>query len=228
MSTKQKEPQTEANAIEQLNSHLTEAGRKVADNKKILYWCVGIILVIAVFVVSYLFIYRNPRLQKSAEAYDKVELKAMGNDSIAAAEYKKVADQYGSAAGGNLAALSAAEAYYNLGKWEQAVKYLDKFDSADPVLQANKLVLEGDCYVNLKKYDQALAAYAKAITESDGNPQITPRVLFKEANVYDAQKKYDKALECYTRIVAEYPEFQPGNGTPVEAYVEREKARLGK
>ena len=60
------------------------------------------------------------------------------------------------------------------------------------------------------------------------NEQIVPRVLLKEANIYDEQKKYDKALECYEKITKEYPAFQPGNGATIEAYAEREKARLGK
>lgn len=225
-SDKQQKRQDET-SIDQLNSHLTSAGEKLANNKKIIFWAIGAILVVACFVLSYFFIYRNPRLNKSFEAYNQVEITAMGNDSIAAQEYKKVADKYSNAAG-NLAALSAGEALYNEGKYEEAVKYLDKFSSSDDVLDANATILKGDCYVNLKNYDKALDCYSKALKKAEGNSQIAPRVLLKEANVYDAQKKYDKALECYNTIKTEYPNFQLGNGLPVDAYIERENARLGK
>lgn len=141
--------------IDRLNSHLTEAGTTVANNKKYIFWGIGAILVVAVFAMSYLFIYRNPRVQKSYEAYNKVEINAMGNDSVAAAQYKEVADKFKGSAAGNLAALSAGEALYNVGKYEEAAKYLDRFDSDDEILNANALVLTGDCYVNLKKYDEA-------------------------------------------------------------------------
>lgn len=222
-----KKKEHDGNAIDNLNSSLTEAGRKVADNKKVIFWAVGIILLIGVFILSYIFIYRNPRLNKSFEAYNKVELKAMGNDTIAAKEYAAVADNNGGTPAGELAALSAAESFYNIGKYAEAVKYLEDFDSDDELLQANAKVLLGDCYVNLKKYDDALAAFDKAVKEAKGNPQIAPRVLMKKAVVYDEQKKYDKALECYETIRTDFPQFMAGN-VEIDAYIEREKARLGK
>lgn len=218
---------TEENAIDNLNAHLTSAGEKVANNKKYLLWGVAVILLIGAFCAGYFWIYRNPRLNKSYEAYAKVEMEA-ANDTIAAESYKKVADNYSGTPGANLAALAAAERLYDLGKYDEAVKYLEKFDADDDVIMANALVLTGDCYVNLKKYDNAIASFQQAVREAAGNEQIVPRVLIKEANVYDAQKKYDKALECYTQIKNEFPEFVPGNGLSIDAFIERENARLGK
>jgi tetratricopeptide repeat protein len=215
------------NAIDRVNTHLTEAGSKIANNKKIIFWGVGAILVVACFTLSYLFIYRAPHLQKSYEAYNRVEINAI-NDSVAAVQYKEVADKYKGDPAGNLAALSAGEAFYNQGKYQEAVEYLKRFSSDDDVLDANAMVLTGDCYVNLKKYDDALECYNKAVRKADGNPQIVPRTLLKEANVYDAQKKYDKALECYTTIKKDFPEFRLGNGIDIDAYIARENARLGK
>ena len=49
----------EANAIEKINDNLSSATEKIANNKKVIYWIIGGILVIAVFIVSYLYIYRN-------------------------------------------------------------------------------------------------------------------------------------------------------------------------
>ena len=89
-------------------------------------------------------------------------------------------------------------------------------------------MLTGDCYVNLKQYDKAISCYDKAISKADNNSQIVPRVLLKEANVYDAQKNYQKALECYQKIAKDFPQFQLGNGMTIDAYIERENARLGK
>ncbi len=214
-------------AIDKVNTHLTEAGDKIANNKKIIFWGVGAILVVACFTLSYLFIYRAPHLQKSYEAYNRVEINAI-NDSVAAAQYKEVADKYKGDAAGNLAALSAGEALYNQGKYQEAAEYLKRFSSKDAVLDANAMVLTGDCYVNLKKYDEALECYQKAVRKADGNSQIVPRTLLKEANVYDEQKKFDKALECYTTIKNDFPEFRLGNGLEIDAYIARENARLGK
>ena len=115
-----------------------------------------------------------------------------------------------------------------MGKYDEAVKYLKKFKTGDDVLMANAQILLGDCYVNLKKYDDAISAFKKACNTADDNVQIEPRALLKMANVYDAQKKYDKALDCYEEILEDYPNFTLGNGLTIEAYAERERARLGK
>ncbi|MDE5874695.1 MAG: tetratricopeptide repeat protein [Muribaculaceae bacterium] len=220
--------QQDENAIDKMNSQLTAAGDKIANNKKYIFWGVGAILIAGVFALSYIFIFRNPRLNDAYEAYNKVELNAMGNDSIAAEQYKAVADKYKGNDAGKLAALSAGETLYNLGKYQEAADYLKRFSSSDDVLEANALALTGDCYVNLKKYDEALSYFDKSIKKADKNPQIVPRVLLKEANVYDEQKKYDKALDCYTQIKNDYPDFMPGNGLDIDAYIARENARLGK
>ncbi|MDE5975293.1 MAG: tetratricopeptide repeat protein [Muribaculaceae bacterium] len=220
--------QQDENAIDKMNSQLTAAGDKIANNKKYIFWGVGAILIAGVFALSYIFIFRTPRLNDAYEAYNKVELNAMGNDSIAAEQYKAVADKYKGNDAGKLAALSAGETLYNLGKYQEAADYLKRFSSSDDVLEANALALTGDCYVNLKKYDEALSYFDKSIKKADKNPQIVPRVLLKEANVYDEQKKYDKALDCYTQIKNDYPEFMPGNGLDIDAYIARENARLGK
>lgn len=218
----------EETTIEKLNSNLTSASEKISDNRKAIFWAIGGLAVVAAFVLSYFFIYRNPKVNRAFEAYNQVEISAAGNDSVAAAEYKKTAEKYSGTTAAELASLSAAEHYYNLGKYKEAVECLDDFSTSEDVLEANALVLKGDCYVNLKKYDDAIGCYDKAVKTAGTNIQIVPRVLLKKANIYDAQKKYDKALECYETISKDYPTFQPGNGVGIEAYIEREKARLGK
>lgn len=215
-------------AIEKLNSNLTGASERIAQNKKAVFLTLGITVLIAAIVLCYVFFFRNPKVNRAFEAYNQVEISAAGNDSVAAVEYKKVGDKYSGTDAGKLAYLSAAESLYNTGKYKEAIECLDKFSSSEAVLESNALVLKGDCYVNLKKYDDALGCYDKAVKKAGVNEQIVPRVLLKEANIYDEQKKYDKALECYEKISKEYPMFTPGNGVTIEAYAEREKARLGK
>ena len=220
-----KDRHQEETAIDRMNSHLTDAGSKVAQNKKIIFIAAGVILIVAAFVLSYLFIYKNPHVEKAFEAYNGIETQAL-NDSVAAEQYMEVADRYKGDAAGKLAALSAGEALYNQGKYEEAAEYLKKFSSKDDVLEANALVLTGDCYVNLQNYDEAIKYYQKAVRKADNNPQIVPRVLLKEANVYDAQGNFGKALECYQEIKNNFPEFQLGNGIEMDAYIAREIARM--
>lgn len=212
--------------IENINNRLTNLGRNIETNKKAMGIAMGAILVVACLTFAWLYLYKIPTNNKAMEAYNKVELSSMMNDSLSAAQYKKVADEYSSTAAGKLAALSAAETLYNSGKYDEAAKYLKKFSSNDKVLDANAQILLGDCYVNLKKYDDAIAAFKTAEKKGKGNPQIAPRALLKQAVVYDEQKKYGDALNCYETIKKDYPEFTLGNGISIDSYIEREKARL--
>lgn len=224
-NNKQEEEKT---AIENLNEHLTDAGKKLSENRNILWWTLGGIAAVAAIILAYVFLYHNPHQKSAYEAFNQVEISAAGNDSVAAAQYKKVASDNSGTTAGKLAALSAAESYYEQGKYKEAAECLEKFSSSEPVLNTNAIVLTGDCYVNLKNYDKALGCYSKAISKAKNNDQIVPRVLLKMANVYDVQKKYQDAMGCYEQIKKDYPQFQLGNGMSIDAYIEREKARLGK
>lgn len=229
-----------ATVVENLDSHLTKAGQTVANNKKIIYICVGVIAAVAAFVLSYLFIYRNPRLQNSWAAYNKVLLMQQkdmtANDSIIAGEYQKVSTNFSGTPAGNVAALAAAQAYYNVKNYDAAIKLLDKISLSEPVLESQAMVLLGDCYVNLEagkegkgtkgNYEKALSAYDKAIKIADGNPELVPLDLIKKANVYSHLGQYEKSAACYEEIKTKYPAFQFGSG--MDYYIEREKARAGK
>lgn len=235
-----KNTEEKASVVENLDSHLTRAGQKVAGNKKIIYICVGVIAVVAAFVLSYLFIYRNPRLQNSWEAYNKVLLMQQkdmnANDSIIADQYQKVSTNFSGTPAGNVAALAAAEAYYNVKNYDAAIKLLNKLDLSEPVLQSQAKALLGDCYVNKEAgkegpnakgdYSKALESYDKAIKVADGNPELVPLYLIKKANVYNHLGQYDKSLACYEEIKAKYPRYDFGNG--IDYYIEREKAYAGK
>ena len=221
----------ETTVVENLDSHLTKAGQRVANNKKIIYICVGVIAVVAAFVLSYLFIYRNPRLQNSWAAYNKVLLmqtKGEANDTVAAQEYQKVSTNFSSTPAGNVAALAAAQAYYRTKNYDAAIKLLEKLDLSDPILQCQSVALLGDCYVNKKAYDKALDCFANAIQMADGNPELVPGYLIKEANIYNFQKKYDKSIACYEEIKTKYPTYSFSNGLTIDYYIEREKALAGK
>lgn len=213
-------------AVENINEHLTQAGMKIQENKKIIFWVIGIIVAAGAFVCGYLFIYKNPRVNKSWEEYAKVEMQSMGNDSVALAGFKKVSSAYGSDGAGSVAALRAGITLYNQGKYQEALDMFKKADVSEPVLKASATRLIGDCYVNLKKYDSALDWFDKAISQANGNPQLVPVIMMKKANIYEEQKKYAEALDTYEKIKEDYPQFNYGLG--MDAYIARAKARLGK
>lgn len=221
-------PQEEQNDVERLNERLTQTGSKIAENKNVVLWIVGGVIAAGLLVAAYFYFFHTPGVEKAFNAYGSVELTPNLNDTTAAEGYKKVADQYSGSDAGYLAALEAAEHYYEIGKYKEAITYIDKFKTSDEVLEANVSILKGDCYVNLKDYAKAIDCFQTAANQGKGNSQIEPRALFKLATVYDAGKKeYAKAIEIYEQIYKEYPEFVI-NGLTMPAYIERDKARTGK
>lgn len=225
--SKNNTPET-GNKIDELNESLTGASRKIQDNKNMIMWVICIVIAAGLVVAAYFYFFKAPADEKAFNAYGSVEVaNAAANDTVKAEAYKKVSDQYDGTDAGNLAALEAAEHYYDAGNYQDALKYVERFHTKDEVLRANVSILRGDCYVNLKKYDQAISEFEKAASESEGNSEIQPRALMKEATVYEAQNKAAKALEIYQRIQKDYPDFTMA-GLPIDAYVERAKARTGK
>ncbi len=218
----------EGNAIDHLDADLKGASEKIVANKKPLAIVLGIIVIAALAVAGYFYLLRNPQNEKAFDAYGKVEVNnPAASDTILANEYKKVADQYDGTDAANLAAVEAAEHFYEIGKYQDALNYLNKFSTSNEVLSATTTIMKGDCYVNLKKYDEAISQFQKAAADAADNDQIVPLALIKCATVYDAQKKYDKALEIYEQLYQRNPNYA-FNGMTMEAYIEREKARLGK
>jgi len=216
----------EDQTLNALNNTLTSTGEKILKNGKVIGWSVTVMIIVALSVIAYIFLYANPKSQKAMEAFNNVAVTAT-NDTAAAKAYQDVANQHSGTKAANLANLAAAESQYRLGKYQDAAKCLEKFSTKEPVMMANAQALLGDCYVNLKQYDKALSAFDDALSTANGNDAVAPRILDKKATVYNAQKQYAKALECYETIKKEYPNYENG-AYPVDAYISQEKKRLGK
>lgn len=214
--------------VERLNETLTATGAKIAENKKSFLWIIGGIIAAGILVAAYFYFFHTPGVEKAFNEYGKVEIAPNSNDTTLAEGYKKVADKYSGSDAGRLAALEAAQHYYEIGKYQEAITYIDKFKTSDEVLDANVMILKGDCYVNMKKYNEAISSFQAAATKAKGNSEIEPRALFKIATVYEmGQQKYAQAIEIYQQIEKEYPEFNI-NGMPMQAFIERDQARLGR
>lgn len=216
----------EDQTLNALNNTLTATGETILKNRKAIGVALGVLIVVALGIMAYIFMYSNPRAEKAMEAFNNVATTAT-NDTTAAKAYQDVANQHSGTTAANLANLAAAEHYYEIGKFQEAINSLEKFSTSEVVMMSQAYCLKGDCFVNLKQYDKAIQAFDKAISTAGDNDASTPRFLDKKATVYDAQKQYAKALECYETIKKDYPNYENGS-YPVDAYIAREKARLGK
>jgi tetratricopeptide (TPR) repeat protein len=115
-------------SIEEINDSLTSLESKLENNKKIIYWAIGIIVVIAIVVLGYIYGIRNPNIEKAKAEIAKADTDlALGNEPQALKEYQAVADGYSNEFS-NRAALEAAEILYKDKKYNDAIKYLESYE----------------------------------------------------------------------------------------------------
>ena len=213
--------------IDDINDSLVGIEQKVQNNKKGIAWACVAVAAVVCLVLIYVYAIRQPGIAAANDAIGQADMSTLaGNDSIALAQYKQVADEYGYEAG-NRAALNAAIILYKDGKYQEALDYLKKYDGNETIIGASARSLEGDCYVNLKQYDQAVSCFADAAKISDNNPAYTPVFLMKEATVLREMKDYKREAAIYQEIIDNYPNYGPSIQVDMEKDLKRAQIAAG-
>ena len=148
---------------------------------------------------------------------------ALNGDSASFKGFVKLADEYSSTAAGNLANLYAGLCYAKLDKWEDAVKYLEKYDGADDqmISPAAEGAL-GNAYAHLNQLDNAVSHLKKAAEKADNN-SLSPTFLIQAGEILESQGKNDEALKLYQTVKEKY--FNSMASQTIDAYIERVSAK---
>ncbi|MDE6765198.1 MAG: tetratricopeptide repeat protein [Duncaniella sp.] len=218
-------PQDETRtSVEEVNDTLTGLGEKVQNNPRFIVIGSIVIAVVIALILIWVYAIRQPGINAANEALGQADMELlMGKDSGALAKYQQVAADHGYKAG-DLANLNAAILLYKDKKYEEALAHLKDYSASESIIGAGAKSLEGDCYVNLKKYDEALSCYKEAVKISDENPAYTPAFLLKEATVLREMKKYKEEAAVYEEIINDYPNYGAEIGTDLKKYLERARA----
>lgn len=218
---KKEQQAPETTGLDTVNDSLTAMTQKVQDNSKIIVIISCAVIAIAVIVLAYVYFFRNPGMQKNNDNIGKADLQlAIGNDSIALKQYTEIADN-GNYEPANRAALQSAILLYQDGKYEDALKYVEKYSKRDDIIGAGALSLKGDCLVNLDQLDKAADAYRDAIKTSDKNPAYTPYFIMKLARVYRAQSNFAEEAKLLREIQSEYPLYGQQHNIDIEKLLDR-------
>ena len=210
-------------ALEEVNRDNHDLQEKITQSQKYIMWGMIALSVIAVVVLIYIFAVRNPGIKAADEAVGQADLTlAQGNDSLALAQYQQVANEYGHD-GGNRAALMAATLLFEKGQYQEAIDQLKNYDAKEAIVGAAAYSLEGDCYVNLQKYPEALKAYDNAISQSDDNALYTPLFMLKKATVLREQKNCKEELKVLETIKQKYPDYSNVYRLDIDKYIARAK-----
>lgn len=131
-----------------------------------------------------------------------------------------VADEYSSTNSGNLANAYAGIAFAQLGKYEDAINYLEKFDGDDQMVAPAAKGTLGNCYAQIGDKSKAIDCFIDAAESADNNV-ISPYYLLQAGIMYEQTGAPNKALSVYEQIKNKYPTST--QATNIEKYINRVK-----
>ena len=211
MAKKKQEFEKQDEQLQEVNEALTGAGKWIEDNADLISWIVaGIAVVVMGIIAINNYIIKPHALEASNENAKAVVYfmngdfdKALNGDDAECIGFEAIADEYKHYQQGKLAALYAGICYFEKGEFDEAAKYLKKFDAEDVNIDPAAHQLLGDAYVELEEYGKAAKAF-EAAAES-GNEIIAPMSWKKAGIVYLHEGKNAKALKAFKTIKENYP-----------------------
>lgn len=223
---KESKTQETRTSIDELNESLSGLEQRVEQNKKSVIWYAVALLVVIGLGLGYYYGKKSAK-EDAGEMIGKADIELMqGNDSVALAQYQAVAAEYSNGVA-NRANLNAAILLYQKGKYEEALKAVENYDVEEELVGAASQSLKGDCLVNLKKYDEAVAAYDEAISVANGNELYAPVFMMKKATVLSAQQKYSDAAAIYQNIKDNYSKYVNAYRVNIDKYIDRSNYLAG-
>lgn len=217
-----------AKAFDTLDQTASRTEEWVARNQK---YILGVIAAAALVTIGYLsyqkfiaqpkeddatadlFVAQN-NFQLATDATDVKKQDSLYTLVLKGAEGKQgapgIADQYSGTDSGNIANYYAGIASLNLKKYDDAIKYLEKFSAKDAFLGPIAIGAIGDAYAQKNDAKKALEYYEKA-AHSNVNEFTSPRYLFKAGQTSLSLGNKPDALKYFTEIKEKYeatPEAQ--------------------
>ncbi len=189
--------------------------------------CLVVVLVIVGIIVA------NSALNKrSAKAAEELYLceqyfmagnydNALNGDGVECMGFLSVAKKYSSTKSGNAAKLYAGISYAQLGNYEDAKTYLEKFSpKKDAMISPAALGALGNVYVQLGENEKGAETLVKAAKKAD-NTVLSPIFLVQAGQIYESLGQKDKALEAYELVRSDYRAST--QGAEIDKYIERAK-----
>lgn len=220
------------------NSHVESTNNKedffLKFKKQIIIGVVAILLVVAGAILYNAYV-AGPREDKASTAIAKGEQyfnaeqfdKALNGDGAGYVGFVKIASDYSSTDAGNLANLYAGLSYFNLGKYTEAVTYLEKFSTkGDAMVSPTATAALANAYAQTDNVDKAISTLKKADDMADSktddvNNSISPTFLFQAGKLLESQNKKDEALKLYQDIKKKYVNSSLVQSSEIDKYIER-------
>jgi tetratricopeptide (TPR) repeat protein len=221
-----KEKTTPANEnLKEVEHALTTAELFFEKNAKLISMIFGAAVVVALLLLATHRFYTLPHEAKakeqifSAEQYfekDSFNLALNGDGNYPGV--LDIIDNYGRTPAGNLAKYYAGISYLHLGKYKEAIDYLESFKTSDLLLKPVATGAIGDAYAEMGNKEKAVKYYTDA-AEVKANNFTTPIYLLKAGRMYELLGNKEKALSTYQTIKDKYGDSNEGR--LVDKYIAR-------
>lgn len=207
---------------------LTQSEAFLVKYKNAIIGGVAAVVIIVVGFILYQNFYAEPREEKAQAALFKGQEyfeqdnyeQALNGDSLTYKGFLNVAEEYSGTKAANLAKVYAGLCYAQLGKYDEALKMLDGFNSNDQMVAPAILGAMGNCYAQLGQLDKAASTLLSAADKAD-NSTLSPIFLKQAGEILVKQGKYDDAINAYTKIKDDY--FDSYIAFDIDKYIEQAK-----
>jgi len=209
-----------------INNAFEKSGDFIFKNQKgITYGIITVIIIVAAFF-GYKYLYIAPLEQKAEAAIFKGEdyfgsenyEMALNGDKESYIGFINIAEKYSGTKTANLANAYAGICYAHLGKYSQALKYLDKFSGDDAMVAPEIIGATGNCYAAMNQLDKAVSKLHDAAVKADNNT-LSPIYLLQAGLILEKQGKYSDAVNDYQKIKDKY--FNSYQAMDIDKYIER-------
>ena len=186
-----KETQTENKQLVEAADFFAKAEAFFNANKKTIYIVLAAIVVVVLGFFGIKKWYVEPREQQAAEdmfaaenyfGNSEYEKALNGDETINSLGFLDIIDEYGSTKAGNLARYYAGICELQLGKYDEAIDHLKKYNGKDSFTQGMALMAQGDAEM-----------------------ELGDKALFKAGMVYIVLKDNAKAVQMFEQIKEKYP-----------------------
>jgi len=197
--------------FENVEHALTSSEAFIEKYQKQILYGIGAVAVVIIAILAINNFYVKPRANEAANEMYKSQLffsqdsfkLALEGDGVESIGFEAISSDFSLTPSGNLAKAYAGICYFNLGEYEEALKFLNAYDGDDQYFSVTVTGMIGDCYAELGENDKAVKYFDEAA--GTNNDVLTPYFLKKSAILYEIIGKKDKALKNYTSIKEDYP-----------------------
>jgi tetratricopeptide (TPR) repeat protein len=223
--------QKKEDSLSEVESALTQTERFIERNQKILTIVIGVAVLVIGGYLAFNALYIQPKEKDAQEQMfmseqyfekDSFNLAINGDGNYLG--FLDIIDDYSSTKAANLANYYIGVSYLRLGQYQDAIDYLDNFETDDILLAPVAAGAKGDAYMELNDTGKALTAYKKAYSYT--NEFTTPVYLMKAGKLLESTGKFDDALIAYQEIKQKYPESNEGR--TIDKYIARVEVLLKK